>query len=310
MTATPTPARSPSRVSAVILGDPWGHRPEIVAALERFGFRHSFADTPGSALRQAQNSSSTVLVVAARDVAEEPELAGNPAGRRTIVIAGPGDNRDAIPQSIAAILDAEEAGSVDALAETLQSVAREVSYSRRRDTMLRWLERESERDAATGLRTRQAFEDQLEAICAATSGRGESVCTIVVDVPSTRAVQEAYGSDVTNELLYRAAQAVIRSIRISDVAGRLSLDTFGIALPGASLDTGRRIARRILQTVEQQNASTDIDLGISLGFGVAAGTGCTAAELLEAATRQVAHAHRGYAQARPRVTDSEGPSVA
>jgi hypothetical protein len=43
---------------------------------------------------------------------------------------------------------------------------------------------------------------------------------------------------------------------------------------------------------------------------VAAGARCSAGELLEAAGRQVAHAHRGYANARPRLTESDGPSVA
>jgi diguanylate cyclase (GGDEF)-like protein len=176
--------------------------------------------------------------------------------------------------------------------------------------MLRWLERESERDAITGLRTRQSFEAQLVAMCETASASGEPVCAIVVDIPSTRVVQEAYGPEAANELLHRAALAVARSIRITDVAGRLSTDTFGIALPGASIDTGRRVARRILQSVEHGNDSEDVELGIALGFGVAAGKGCTAAELLEAAGRQINQAHRSYARLRPRAPESEGPSVA
>ncbi len=310
MADTLIPTRSPSRVSAVILGDPGGHRAEIVEALSRFGFRHTFADTPAAALQQAQGSASSLLVVSASDIEREPELAANIPGRRAVVVALPTDDRECLPDSIAAVLGADEAESVEALAETLQSVAREVSYSRRRDTMLRWLERESERDASTGLRTREAFEAHLATICLAAEESGEPVCAIVVDLPSVRVVQEAYGREAANDILHRAALAVSRCIRFTDIAGRLSTDTFGIALPGASLDAGRRIARRILQAVEQGNAETESELSVSIGFGVASGVGCTSGELLEAAGNRVAHAHRNYASSRPRALESDGPSVA
>jgi diguanylate cyclase (GGDEF)-like protein len=310
MAETLTSTRPPSRVAAVILGNPGGHRAEIVEALSRFGFRHTFADTPEAALQQAQGAASSLLVVSASDIQAEPELAANVPGRRAVVVAMPSDDRDGLPESIAAVLGADEASSVEALAETLQSVAREVSYSRRRDTMLRWLERESERDASTGLHTREAFEAHLAKICLAAEASGAAVCAIVVDLPSVRFVQEAYGREAANDILHRAALAVSRSIRFTDIAGRLSTDTLGIALPGASLDAGRRVARRILQTVEQENTETDTELGISIGFGVASGVGCTSEELLEAAGNRVAHAHRVRTSLRPRAIESDGPSVA
>lgn len=283
----------------------------MLQVLADHGFRYEEAATPEAALKLVAKHAGTLLITSDMDISGRPDLAQATPGHRTVVITG--DATIALPPEVAATISAEEAGSCEALTEVLQSVAREVAYSRRRDTMLRWLERESERDAVTGLFTREAFEIQLAAACEAARQPKppEPVCVIIVDVPAYRVVKELSGAEAAQETLHRAATAIMHSIRMTDVAGRLATDTIGIALPGASLSGGKLVARRLLRRIDEINDELEDDqMPLSLEFGVASGRDCSGAELIEAAIQQVAMERNIPVPLRLRLVDSDGPSVA
>jgi diguanylate cyclase (GGDEF)-like protein len=300
-----------SRVCAIVLGNPAGRLQAVLRGLDRNGFQHQRASDASEAIRLAEAARSAILIVSHSDLANAPALGIGLPGRRTIVIA----ESDTAPfddgSGVAAVLPISAIEDEEQLAIALYGAAREAGVSRRKETMLRWLERESERDALTGLHNRQAFDDALTAICRSASESGEPVAVLIVDVLGTKMVNEAYGREAGNELIKRAAGGVLRCIRSSDVAARISGDDFGVVLPGASIDVARQIARRILHHLEESNDTEWVgDVPVTLAFGVASGKGCSPDELLAAATARIAPHHHFAFAARTSHASGDGPSVA
>ncbi len=179
------------------------------------------------------------------------------------------------------------------LSARIRAAVQEVRAVKRRDTMVRWLERESLTDHLTGLNNRRAFDEELKRICSANRSNGVSMTLLLMDVVGTRMVNEAHGREAGDAMIRRAAECVGRAVRGSDFAARTGGDDFGIILTSADLDTGRRVARRVAQDLERTNGGDDAELPVEVNFGVASGVGCSAGELYEAAERQLAECRHG-----------------
>lgn len=233
-----------------------------------------------------------------------------------VVLLAAGDPREALP---ALKLGAHDFISKQFLDDAEHVTARvlaavdENRTLRRRDTMVRWLEREARTDHMTGLGNRHAFDEHLQRTCAEARSAGEPVALIIVDVTGTRQVNEAYGHHAGDAMIRRAARAVAHSVRSCDFAARIGGDDFGLVIRGGDMELTRRIARRIAHEIERLNhEGQDGDIPVSVSFGVASGPAGDPAELFAAADQQLS-AHKGL---RPAVTpffsrsEDDGPSVA
>jgi diguanylate cyclase (GGDEF)-like protein len=184
---------------------------------------------------------------------------------------------------------------------------------RRRDTMVRWLEREARTDHLTGLHNRRAFDDRLREVCAEARAKREFVTVIMIDVTGTRTVNEAHGYDAGDSMIRRAAAGIARCVRSFDFAARIGGDDFGIIVAECDVDLGRRIARRIAHELERLNTYEWAgDIPVAVSFGVASGRGCDANDLFAACDAQLSH----NKSSRPMISEfrwreeSDGPSVA
>jgi diguanylate cyclase (GGDEF)-like protein len=234
-----------------------------------------------------------------------------------VVLLTSGDNeREALPGlKLGAhdFLNRQHMAESGQLATRLLAAYEESRALRRRDTMVRWLEREARTDHLTGLYNRRAFDDRLRELCDSTRGSGAPVTLIVADVAGTRTVNEAHGHEVGDDMIRRAAAGIARCIRGADFAARVGGDDFGVILPDADLDLGRLVARRIAHEVERLNTSEwDALVPVELSFGVATGRDCNAGELFVAADQQLSR----YKVLAPVISvlrekdDSDGPFVA
>jgi len=199
------------------------------------------------------------------------------------------------------------------LATRLLAAVQESRSMRRRDTMVRWLEREARTDHLTGLHNRRAFDERIEEACRHSRETHEPLALIMVDVANTRRVNENYGHQAGDEMIRRAARGIVQCIRGRDFAARIGGDDFGIIIPGGDIDLARRISRRIVHEVERLNSEEEEAAApVSVMFGLASGFGCESAELFAAAEQQF-WSHRNN---RPVVTylfprdNPDGPSVA
>jgi diguanylate cyclase (GGDEF)-like protein len=184
---------------------------------------------------------------------------------------------------------------------------------RRRDTMVRWLEREARTDHLTGLYNRHAFDERLREACQQARDARRPVTVVMVDLCGTRIVNDVHGHDVGDDMIRRAALAIARCIRGGDTAARIGGDDFGIIIPDGDIALGRLIARRIAQEVERLNTNEWFDqVPVTLTFGVATGVSCEPSELFAAADQQL----NDYKSVRPMISvlrrheESNGPFVA
>ena len=233
-----------------------------------------------------------------------------------VVLLTDGENdRHLIPALKLGVQDFINRKSLDAgqLTARLVAAVEESRTGRRRETMVRWLEREARTDHLTGLNNRRAFDDRLREVCERARTQQAPVTLVMVDVTGTRLVNETHGHEVGDAMIRRAAAGILRCVRAVDFAARLGGDDFGIIVPSASLDLGKRMARRIAHEVDRLNAEDWADeVPISLRFGVVSGVDCEPGELLAAGEAQLSSRKPTRQLYSPLALreESGGPSVA
>jgi len=213
-------------------------------------------------------------------------------GDMAVVLLTNGENeREALPAlKLGAhdFLSKQHLDDNEQLAARILAAVDESRASRRRDTMVRWLEREARTDHLTGMFNRRAFDDRLRELCEAARPSNAPVTLVVVDIAGTRTINDVHGHEVGDNLIRRAANGIARCVRACDFAARVGGDDFGIIITDGDLALGRLVARRIAQEVERLNASEwDQLIPITLTFGVATGRGCQPGELFAAADQRL-----------------------
>ncbi len=237
-------------------------------------------------------------------------------GDMAVVLLTNGENeREALPALKLGAHDflSKQVADKEQVAARVLAAVEESRASRRRDTMVRWLEREARTDHLTGLFNRHAFDERLQEVCDRAGATDSPVTLVIIDVTGTRTVNEAYGHDTGDDMIRRAASGIARCIRASDFAARVGGDDFGIIVADGDIELGRRMARRIAQEVERLNAGEWVaSIPVTLTFGVASGSGCEPSEIFTAADKRLTDSKT----ARPIISvfrkreDSNGPFVA
>lgn len=209
-------------------------------------------------------------------------------------------------------LDKQHLDDGEQLATRLLAAFEESRSMRRRDTMVRWLEREAKTDHLTGVHNRHAFDERLAEACAASRETREPVALVMVNVANTAKVNETFGHQAGDEMIRLAARGIVRCIRGSDFAARVGGDDFGIIIPGGDIDLARRISRRIAHEVERLNNEDDGDgLPVAVTFGVASGLASEPGRLFAAAEQQLSEPRQQRPMAGPLLGPNyDGPSVA
>jgi len=104
-------------------------------------------------------------------------------------------------------------------------------------------------DHLTGLLNLRAFEEVLQQEHRKAERFGRPYTLVVVDVDNLGQVNETLGHEAGSQVIVSVAAAISRSIRASDVAGRLGGDDFVVLLSEADGATGTAIAQRIRNNV-------------------------------------------------------------
>lgn len=104
-------------------------------------------------------------------------------------------------------------------------------------------------DQLTGLLNLRAFEEVLQQEHRKAERFGRPYTLVVVDVDNLAQVNETLGHEAGSQVIVSVAAAISRSIRASDVAGRLGGDDFVVLLTEADAATGTAIAQRIRNNV-------------------------------------------------------------
>ena len=127
----------------------------------------------------------------------------------------------------------------------------DITAQTRREAEL--LERANQ-DPLTGLPNRRSFFAEADKTLALAKRHDYAFSLLYLDLDGFKAVNDANGHEVGDEVLRQVAARLSASLRAGDLAARLGVDEFSILLQGvgeaASLEAAKRYRRRLAQPFE------------------------------------------------------------
>jgi diguanylate cyclase (GGDEF)-like protein len=126
----------------------------------------------------------------------------------------------------------------------------------------RHAEDEAQRDPLTGIANRRGFERFLDAEEVRCRNYGHNACVVSIDVDGLKRVNDTFGHNAGDDLLRRAATALMSAARGADIVARTGGDEFAVI--GVECDS---VAADVL-TRRLRNALGNARVGASLGVAV------------------------------------------
>ena len=120
------------------------------------------------------------------------------------------------------------------------------------------------RDPATGLGNRRAWLETLHLEAGRSRRTGRPITIVILDIDGLKQVNDRYGHAAGDALITRAATALTRARRATDVVCRLGGDEFGIAAPDTDHRAAASLAARVREILEEQGVN------VSLGWATSA----------------------------------------
>lgn len=176
---------------------------------------------------------------------------------------------------------------------------------------LRDLRHRASHDDRTDLLRPRAFQARLEEHFSAAQRHGLPMTLALVDLDRFGAVNKEFDHTVGDEVIVRVGEAVRRSLRAEDVAGRVGGDEFAVLLPFTSPEDAAGVVERLRDEIARVSGLTlgneplPLQVSGSIGFAHYDGTNLTDVETLrkraEEALRhaKVAGGNRAVAYDRP-----------
>lgn len=150
--------------------------------------------------------------------------------------------------------------------DILSFVSNQVAMAIKRkqdETRLQYL---SFRDSLSGLYNRRYFEEEMRRM---DQRRHGSVGLIVLDVDGLKLVNDMFGHDSGDKLLFNVAALLNSCFRNEDIVARIGGDEYSILLHDADEATVKAACERVQQRIALQNIdSNHPPLSLSLGFAV------------------------------------------
>ena len=105
------------------------------------------------------------------------------------------------------------------------------------------------RDQLTGLYNRRFLEDALTRETGRSARSGEPVAVAILDVDHFKRINDTYGHEAGDAVLRELGQALLKTIRKTDIVGRFGGEEFLMLLPGATVEVAQARALAVLEAV-------------------------------------------------------------
>jgi diguanylate cyclase (GGDEF)-like protein len=125
-------------------------------------------------------------------------------------------------------------------------------------------------DGLTGLGNHRAFQEELARQLEHAGRSGSPLALVLIDVDDLKRVNDERGHSSGDQLLSSVGRTVLATLRRNDRAFRVGGDEFALILPGADIDTGLTVARRILAGALSGGDPSHPTDAFSLSIGVSA----------------------------------------
>jgi diguanylate cyclase (GGDEF)-like protein/PAS domain S-box-containing protein len=124
-------------------------------------------------------------------------------------------------------------------------------------------------DPLTNLPNRKRFHEQLQQALERAQEQSHRIALLFLDLDGFKQINDVYGHQVGDLLLKAVAQRLTNCLRNSDIVARLGGDEFVAILPSiVSLQDVRRVAEKILQTLDQSFVFDGRVMSISASIGI------------------------------------------
>jgi diguanylate cyclase (GGDEF)-like protein len=124
-------------------------------------------------------------------------------------------------------------------------------------------------DPLTGLPNRTLFQDRLQHAIAQADRNGSSLALLFFDLDHFKAVNDALGHHIGDELLTQAGSRLLNIVRSSDTAARLGGDEFAVIVENA-VDQADviHVANHIIESLKQPFSVADRQAYVSASIGI------------------------------------------
>jgi diguanylate cyclase (GGDEF)-like protein len=138
-------------------------------------------------------------------------------------------------------------------------------------------------DPLTGLANRRAFMDTAQRMFDRQAGDDAPISVLAFDLDRFKKINDTFGHPTGDHVLRIFAGLVSRTVRPSDIAGRMGGEEFALALPGCSADAALAIARRIRSSFQEEAYFVDgrpVGATVSVGVATVPEHGASLAEII------------------------------
>lgn len=134
-------------------------------------------------------------------------------------------------------------------------------------------------DVLTGLHNRRYYESEVENF---DTEKNLPISVIMADINGLKMINDAFGHQLGDMLLQRAAEVIRKNCGCRGIAARWGSDEFIVLLPETTGEEAERIARRILEACPAENVDI-LQLSMSLGWDTKTFANAELAETLRTA---------------------------
>jgi diguanylate cyclase (GGDEF)-like protein len=128
----------------------------------------------------------------------------------------------------------------------------------------------SRNDPLTSLANRRVLHEQLAYWLEQSRRHGIPVSLLLIDLDHLKRINDQGGHAAGDAALLRVANAIRRTLRRTDVSGRIGGDEFAIVAPFANASEGLALGKRLVEFVVSQRPGQGLD-SVSVGVASVAG---------------------------------------
>ncbi|MEM1195954.1 MAG: GGDEF domain-containing protein [Pseudomonadota bacterium] len=126
-------------------------------------------------------------------------------------------------------------------------------------------------DSLSGLVLRDAFEEGAAEMFARAKAENAPVSVIVADIDHFKRVNDLWGHPAGDKAIARLGEVFTRTIRSTDMAGRIGGEEFCVLVWRCPEDAAGRLAERLrVQFAQERHEGIEPDIRLTASFGVAA----------------------------------------
>ncbi|MDH5630215.1 MAG: GGDEF domain-containing protein [Gammaproteobacteria bacterium] len=124
---------------------------------------------------------------------------------------------------------------------------------------------QARKDHLTDIANRRAFSEVMTRIHAAYQRNDTHYSLLMIDIDHFKKVNDAYGHDKGDQILYNLAQFIQSMIRVTDSFFRYGGEEFTLIFENTDLPTAKVLAEKIRNAVDNTVLLPDIHITISIG---------------------------------------------